>query len=63
MKTKSQKREEAQERQEAYKKLSPLDRIKKLDERGHKALKERGRLMKQIMPSIAGKPQQPQENQ
>jgi hypothetical protein len=58
MKPKSQKREEAQERQEAYNKLSPTERLKRLDEKGHKALRERGKLLQKLMPSIAGKPSQ-----
>jgi len=47
MKTKSAKQEEAKVRQEAHNKLSPQEKINKLDERfgiGHHATEERKKL-------------------
>jgi parvulin-like peptidyl-prolyl isomerase len=43
-----QKRLEAQQRQEAYDKLTPQQKLKRLDRRGFAATKERERLRRQI---------------
>ena len=51
MKTTGQKIEEAKKRQEEYDKLTPQEKIAKLDERfgkGVGATKQRAKLMKQI---------------
>ena len=48
MKTKQQKQEEAQARQEASDKLTPLQKIQNLNTAGHTAVKQRTRLTRSI---------------
>jgi len=48
VKTKEQKRQEAQARKAAYDALTPEQKLKTLDAAGHKAERQRSRIMRQM---------------